>query len=186
MVNDVPEREYFMKTEHLGFGIWTEDDLEIAKELWGDPKVTEFITLKGVMTEEDIKKRLFDEVKRGKEFDVQYWPIFLLETGENVGCCGVRPYDFSKGIYEIGFHIRSKFWKQGFATEAANAVIVHAFQKLGAKKLFAGHNPKNTGSPFVLKKLGFRYTHDEFYEPTGLMHPSYVLDKNDFLELNAK
>ena len=27
----------------------------------------------------------------------------------------------------------------------------------------------------TLRKLGFRYTHDELYPPTGLRHPSYLL-----------
>jgi [ribosomal protein S5]-alanine N-acetyltransferase len=27
----------------------------------------------------------------------------------------------------------------------------------------------------LLAKLGFHYTHDEFYPPTGLQHPSYLL-----------
>ena len=28
--------------------------------------------------------------------------------------------------------------------------------------LFAGHNPHSTASRHLLKKLGFRYTHDEY------------------------
>ena len=27
----------------------------------------------------------------------------------------------------------------------------------------------------MLSKLGFSFTHEEFYQPTGLMHPSYIL-----------
>jgi len=44
---------------------------------------------------------------------------------------------------------------------------------LDANGLFAGHNPNNTNSRKVLEKLGFTYVGDEFYEPTGLYHPSY-------------
>ncbi len=44
-----------------------------------------------------------------------------------------------------------------------------------ADALFAGHNPHNTESAKVLRKLGFHYIGDEFYEPTGLYHPSYEL-----------
>ncbi len=33
-----------------------------------------------------------------------------------------------------------------------------------------------TASTFArVEKLGFRYSHDELYEPTGLMHCSYLL-----------
>jgi len=32
-----------------------------------------------------------------------------------------------------------------------------------------------------LKKLGFAYSHDEYYAPTGLKHPSYLLNKELFI-----
>lgn len=81
----------------------------------------------------------------------------------------------SSNEYEIGFHLRKKYWNQGYATEAARAVINFAFNILKAENLFAGHNPNNKGSQKVLQKLGFIYIRDEFYEPTGLYHPSYKL-----------
>jgi [ribosomal protein S5]-alanine N-acetyltransferase len=54
-------------------------------------------------------------------------------------------------------------------------VIEHAFKTLAASALFAGHNPNNHASRRLLEKLGFQYTHDELYRPTGLHHPSYLL-----------
>lgn len=65
-----------------------------------------------------------------------------------------------------------------YGSEAIAAVIKYAFTILGAEKLFAGHNPKNTASRQLLNRLGFAYIGDEFYAPTGLYHPSYEL-KND-------
>ncbi|MGH7594733.1 MAG: GNAT family N-acetyltransferase [bacterium] len=59
--------------------------------------------------------------------------------------------------------------------KAARAVIKYSFDELKAKALFAGHNPKNEASRLLLEKLGFQYTHDEYYPPTGLKHPSYLL-----------
>ena len=53
--------------------------------------------------------------------------------------------------------------------------IDYAFTVLKAEGLFAGHNPQNIASQKILSKLGFHYIDDEFYEPTGLYHPSYEL-----------
>jgi len=64
---------------------------------------------------------------------------------------------------------------QGLASEAARAVIAHAFEELGAGALFAGHHPDNASSRRVLKKLGFVETRSELFEGTGLMHPGYLL-----------
>jgi RimJ/RimL family protein N-acetyltransferase len=102
----------------------------------------------------------------------------LLEDGEHVGCCGIRPYDPSQRIHELGVHIRSGYWGRGLAEEAASATIGYAFEKLGATALFAGHNPNNNASRRLLETLGFQYTHTQHYPPTGLEHPSYILRRS--------
>ncbi|OUP62138.1 hypothetical protein B5F13_14065 [Drancourtella sp. An177] len=38
--------------------------------------------------------------------------------------------------YEIGFHLRPKFWGQGYAVEAAKAVIDYAFKILQAEAVY--------------------------------------------------
>jgi ribosomal-protein-alanine N-acetyltransferase len=54
-------------------------------------------------------------------------------------------------------------------------VIAFAFETLGLKALFAGHHPENAASERLLRKLGFRFTHQEIYPPTGLLEPAYLL-----------
>lgn len=171
-------RTFFLTTKRLGFSKWCEDDLRLAMGLWGDYEVTKLIDARGELSEEQVKARLLKEIDSNNTYGIQYWPIFLLESGEHVGCCGLRPYDLTKSIYEIGFHIKKDFWGQGVAYEAAGAVIKFAFEEIDAMGLFAGHNPKNSVSKNLLEKLGFHYTHDEFYPPTGLQHPSYLLEKH--------
>ena len=166
---------YVLQTERLGFRKWREEDLDLAIELWGDFEVTKLFDARGAFSKEQVQDRLLREIATEQQFGVQYWPMFLLEDGEHVGACGLRPYDIEKQIFELGFHIRSDRWGKGYATEAARKVIEYAFEDLKLSGLFAGHHPENAASRHLLLKLGFRYTHDEFYEPTGLMHPSYFL-----------
>ena len=166
---------YFLRSKRLGFRSWTEDDLDLALGLWGDPAVTRLIDRRGPLSEQQVRERLFQEIAIEREHGVQYWPVFLLKTGDHVGCCGLRPYGQEEGTLEIGVHVRSNRWGQGYATEATRAVIAYAVHVLEASALFAGHNPDNAASRALLEKLGFAYTHDEFYAPTGLHHPSYRL-----------
>ncbi len=172
---------YFMETSCLGFRFWRDDDLDIAMDLWGDYEVTKYFDARGKWSRDDVRERLAKEIMTAEEYGVQYWPIFLLMATEHVGCCGLRPYDLSRRIYEIGFHIRSTHWRRGYAREAAAAVIDYAFTTLQVNGLFAGHNPKNAVSRHLVKQLGFRYTHDEYYPPTGLNHPSYSLNASEYL-----
>lgn len=166
-------REYFLRTERLGFGHWSSKDLPLARGLWGDPEVARF--LGGPFTEEQIRQRLERHMAFLRDYKVQYWPFFLLETGDHVGCGGLQPYRMDEGIYELGFHLHRAYWGRGMAEEAARAVIRFAFDSLGLETLFAGHHPENAASRRVLGKLGFEYAGEDVYPPSGVMEPTYFL-----------
>ncbi len=164
---------YFLRSQRLGFRTWSDGDLSLALSLWGDPEVTRFVG--GPFSSEQVRGRLAREIANWREYGVQYWPFFLLASGEPVGCCGLRPYRIEETVFEFGFYVRKAQWGRGYAREAADAVIGYAFESLGVSALFAGHHPANEASRHLLAKLGFEYTHDEYYAPTGLMHPGYLL-----------
>lgn len=96
-------REFFMETKRIGFSKWNETDLNLANQLWGDKEVTRFICATGKFTGQDIIHRLETEIYNNKKFNIQYWPIFELATGELIGCCGIRPFKSETHSYEIGF-----------------------------------------------------------------------------------
>jgi RimJ/RimL family protein N-acetyltransferase len=174
---------YFLHTERIGFRIWSESDLDLALGLWGDPEVTRLIG--GPFSAAQVRDRLQREIRIQREHGVQYWPIFLRASGEHVGCCGLRPYGEDCAIREIGFHLRRAYWGSSLGAEAACAVIDYAFTELGSAGLFAGHNPANDASRRLLARLGFRYTHDEYYAPTGFHHPSYLLRVEEWKRLRV-
>ncbi|HKM89700.1 MAG TPA: GNAT family N-acetyltransferase [Candidatus Acidoferrales bacterium] len=166
-------RDYFLTGPRLGFSRWTPEDLRLALALWGDPEVARLIG--GPSSPEQIEEKLRQEIAWQAAQNIQYWPIFLLATDQHVGCAGLRPYQAAGPVHELGFHLRRAFWGNGLAEEAARAVIAFAFQTLNVASLFAGHHPENAASRHILQKLGFRYTHDDLYPPTGLLHPCYSL-----------
>jgi RimJ/RimL family protein N-acetyltransferase len=77
-----------------------------------------------------------------------------------VGSCGLgrRP----SGLVELGYWIARPHWGQGFATEAARAVIEIA-RTLGLPQLEGSHFIDNPASGRVLEKLGF--------QPVGITAP---------------
>lgn len=165
--------EYFLKSERLGFRWWSEGDIELALGLWGNPDVTRLIG--GPFTDEQVQERLARERACARKDRIQYWPIFLIDSGEHVGCCGLRGYQSRDRVYELGFHLRPAYWGLGLAKEAGRAVIGFAFERLDPAAVVAGHHPENEASRRVLTALGFTYTHDERYGPTGLLHRMYML-----------
>ena len=167
-------RRFFLSSGRIGFTTWRADDLPLARSVWGDPHVTRFHG--GAWSLEQIEARLSLEIEAYEKWGLQYWPIFLEQTGEYIGCCGFHPRDPSNGIWELGCHRRREFWSRRLGREAATAVIEYGFYTRGFKAIFAGHHPSNTASRNFLQHLGFQYTHDELYPATGLIEPCYLLN----------
>jgi ribosomal-protein-alanine N-acetyltransferase len=166
---------YFLKSARLGFRCWTREDFPLAQQLWGDPEVTRYFG--GPFSEQVVLQKLEQEISRKSVHGFQYWPIHLLSDDEHVGCCGLRPYHSEEAVHELGFHLRPKYWGQGLAREAAKAVIDFAFETIHPTGLAAGHHPGNVNSKKVLEKLGFTYTHDEYYRPLQISIPYYFLPR---------
>jgi ribosomal-protein-alanine N-acetyltransferase len=164
---------YFLKSARLGFRCWSKEDLPLARGLWGDIEVTRYFG--GPFSQVEIGERLEREISRMEKYGFQYWPIHLLGDDEHVGCCGLRPYRLEEGIPELGFHLRPKYWGRGLAPEAARAMIDYAFGTIGAKGLSVGHHPENLASKKVIEKMGFRYSHNEFFATLGMEIPYYRL-----------
>ncbi len=174
-------RRYFMTSERIGFSRWGPYDLDLARRLWGNSDVTRYICAPGSFSDDEVASRLALEIDCQSQHDVQYWPMFDLASGDFVGVCGLHPHgNGERGTeYDLGFHLLPEWWGRGYAAEAARAVIGYAFGALGARSLFAGHNPRNVASRRRLLSLGFERVGEEFFAPTGLMHPAYRLYSAD-------
>ena len=72
--------------------------------------------------------------------------------------CGLKRVDSpaapNKGDHEIGWIVSESFWRQGFALEAARAVIEWAFDVHCAPHLVALTNEANIASWKLMEKLG--------------------------------
>lgn len=165
-----------IESPRLRITTWSREDVGDAVRLWGDPRVMKYIDLRGGLTEEQVAEKLQQEIDRQEQHGVQYWKVTLKQTGETIGCCGLRPYELENRVYELGFHLMADHWGHGYAPEAAHAVIRYAFEVMRVPKLFAGHNPQNAASASILLKLGFRRIADTYYPPQKMYHPSYELE----------
>jgi RimJ/RimL family protein N-acetyltransferase len=76
--------------------------------------------------------------------------------GAVLGACGIAKLDGEQR--EIGYWLGVPFWGKGYATEAARAVIDHAFGDLGYDLLLGGARVSNPASRRVLEKCGFQWT----------------------------
>lgn len=167
-------------TNRIEFRIWTPNDIHNATALWGDDKVTEL--LGGPFTPERIQKRFELELDELSKSGLQHWAMYDRSTGDFIGCCGIKSvHSAIPGHIELGYHLCTKYWGQGIASEAALAVLDHAFNTLKYTKIIAGHHPNNKASQaIIMNKLKMTPMGDVFYPPTGLRHPVYYINNTDY------
>lgn len=166
------------------FRAWEAEDLPLARSLWTDPGVMGHMG--GPMNEDGVRERLSLEMQRQHELGVQYWPVFLRDTGDFAGCAGLRPFHDEPGVFEAGVHVARPFWSARLGEEAARAVLRFAFQEIGIAALTAGHGPENVNSKSLIERLGFRYTHTEPWGPLQRMHPYYRLEEEEWRRVHGK
>jgi RimJ/RimL family protein N-acetyltransferase len=79
-----------------------------------------------------------------------------LTDGTLIGMCGLAQLD--RDAPELGYWFGVDHWGRGYATEAARAVLDHAFVTLDLPAVQAGARVSNPASRRVLEKCGFQWT----------------------------
>lgn len=78
------------------------------------------------------------------------------QDSQLIGGIGLQVDDAHKRA-ELGYWIGVPFWGNGYATEAARAMVAHGFADLQLHRIFASHFAGNKASASVLKKIGMRH-----------------------------
>lgn len=100
------------------------------------------------------------------------WAIVLKETGRFIGDCGVT-MQIIDGVRlpELGYHIHKTHWRQGYAKEAARAVLDWFFTHTDFDTLYSYTRSANTASIATAASVGMK-KEKEYMDQTGV--PTYV------------
>lgn len=129
------------------------DDLDAFHAIWGDPEVifwgaTPDLAASRVLLEELITRKVAGVSPSG-------WLAIELADGGVVGDVVLQPAPWRSDAPEIGWHVARSHQRQGHATEAASALLDHAFQS-GIATVVARILPANEPSRAVAAALGMR------------------------------
>jgi [ribosomal protein S5]-alanine N-acetyltransferase len=73
-----------------------------------------------------------------------------------IGNCGIRMASAGATEGDIGYELAPWHWGQGYATEAARAIVAFGFDTLALHRIWAECVAGNTASAHVLEKLGLQ------------------------------
>lgn len=82
--------------------------------------------------------------------------LLITVDDEPIGACGLAQLEGPAP--DLGYWLGAPYWGNGYATEAARALIDHAFTALRLEALQAGARVTNPASRRVLEKCGFQWT----------------------------
>jgi RimJ/RimL family protein N-acetyltransferase len=140
-----------LRTDRLVLTPVTEADARFVLEILNDPGWLANIGDRGVRSLEQA------EAYVAERFASNFWVVARdAESLEPLGLCGVVPTRFGLDAPDLGYAFLARQSGQGYATEAASAVLAHALGPLGHKRLMAFTTLRNTPSQRVLEKVGFR------------------------------
>jgi RimJ/RimL family protein N-acetyltransferase len=121
---------------------------DVARYLYWDPR-----TAAEVRETLDTKVRATAIIAEGDNLSLA---AVLSESGEMIGDCSLRWASAEHRQAEIGFVFHPDHHGQGYATEAARALLALAFEELRAHRVFGRLEARNTASARVLERLGMR------------------------------
>ena len=165
-----------IETDRLVIRSMQERDLESLATLWTDPNVTYYMS--GPRNYEEVIKSLKEDIQTERDFGL--WPVIEKGTDQIVGHCGIIDKEVeNENEYEIVYMLSKSVWGQGYATEAAAAIIDYAYKQLGLGRVIALISPGNTKSEKVAVKNGLRYEKDTI-RPNGETMKIYALNFKDY------
>src|SRR5258708_13321887 len=155
-----------IQTERLVLRHLDLNDDAFILELLNEPAFLRFIGDKGVRTFSDAREYMqkgpIDSYGR---HGFGLYATCLLD-GTPAGICGLVKRDGFTDV-DVGFAFLSRHRSQGYATESAAAVLIHAPQGWRLQRIAATPAPANWGSIPVLPKIGLT-----FARIVRLYHPS--------------
>ncbi|MFB6553383.1 GNAT family N-acetyltransferase [Streptomyces sp. NPDC056405] len=167
-----------LRTDRLLLREWRASDLAPWAAMNADPVVREYFP--GVLTREQSEASAArfqaDLERRGWG----WWAVEVAATGEFIGFTGLDPVEDGMPFtgVEAGWRLARPAWGHGYATEAAQAVVTHAFEILDLSEVLAVTTATNLRSQAVMRRLGMtRDPADDFDDPDvpeGPLRPNVV------------
>lgn len=105
---------------------------------------------------DDTKNWIEDHRKNCEKGDQFVFGIILKDTNEIIGVISLdinRQHENA----ELGYWIGKRYWRNGYCTEATEAIIKFGFQELKLHRIFGVSMKENVASGRVMQKIGMKY-----------------------------
>ena len=149
--------EFGIETKRLSMRRLTLRDADLMLSVWNDPAFIKHVGDRGIYTVEQAQEALINgPFQLYEKYGYGPFRISLRENDRAIGICGL----FRREGYDdpdIGWSTLPVYAGQGYAFEAASAVLNYAHDEVGLARVVAFITAENLPSVGLAKKLGLRY-----------------------------
>jgi RimJ/RimL family protein N-acetyltransferase len=145
----------FIETERTLLRTWMPQDAPAWLAVVTKPAVARFLPSTTPRTIDDMHAWIDAKIEHQEREGFSAWPVVRKSDGALIGICGLMRGE--DGGVEMGWAFDESVWGQGFATEAARAVLAFAAGNLGITRLYALIDPANSASVRVANRIGLRF-----------------------------
>jgi RimJ/RimL family protein N-acetyltransferase len=154
-----PARSIVLPTARLLLRPSDAGDAYRAFEIRSDPTVSRMLSLARFPPDRDETADWFADHPREWAEGLAF-RFAIEQEGRMIGLVDLDDVSVDGQEAEIGIWLERAAWGQGFAGEAARAILDWAFGPLGLARVRAGHAGDNVGSARLIASLGFRHVGD--------------------------
>ena len=156
-----------IETPRLRLRTFTPGDAPFYLGLINEPSWIANIGDRNIQTVEAARAALeAGPIAQFREHGYSFYIIERRSDGVAIGMCGMIRRDSLPGP-DIGYAMLPAYWGQGYAYEAAAAVVRHARHTLRIPTLYGITSPQNQASINLLNKLGLRFERFTRMPPSG-------------------
>jgi ribosomal-protein-alanine N-acetyltransferase len=161
-----------LSTARLRLRPFTHGDAAALFRVFSDEEVVRFWSVAAWTDIAQAEKMIEEALLAYREGGLSRYAIALADTDELIGICNLRGFYEQNRRCELGYALGSAHWGRGFAFEALEALLGHAFSALDMNRIEADIDPRNDASARLLERLGFR---QEGYMPERwFVHGEYA------------
>ena len=146
-----------LKTERLVLGALRHDDAPELERLCGAREIADTtISIPHPYGRADAERFIAHQVEAWARGDELVLAVRPRQEDRLVGCVSLREIDRVHCQAELGYWIGVPYWGQGYATEAAQAIVGYGLETLGLNRIYAHHMARNPASGRVLERVGMQ------------------------------
>jgi [ribosomal protein S5]-alanine N-acetyltransferase len=158
-----------INTDRVSLRKFNKGDAEEFYEIVKKHEVGEWLGLGKGMTFNESENYLNMILHHWSKHNFGVWAVINKFSKDMMGHCGLR-YMTDTNDVELIYLLDPKFWGQGIATEAGEAVVQYAFHSLNVDTLYTRVRINNSRSKNVIKKLGFTFIENKELDGRILSH----------------